>query len=182
MTAAARRDTQTPVRPAVTLRMPVAADRERVREMVEATGVFRPEETLIALEVFDGAVAAPGADYWSVGAYDAGRLLGWAAFGSTPGTQGTWDLYWIVVDPAHQAGGIGRRLMCHSEQTIAAQGGRLVVVETSSRVDYVPTRRFYERLGYAARAVIRDYYAPGDDLVVYVKSLRSSRNEKVPHG
>lgn len=169
-------------RPALTLGPVAPADRERVRAMVDGSGVFRPEETLIALEVFDGAVTAPERDYWSVGVRDVNALVGWAAFGPTPGTHGTWDLYWIVVDPGRRGSGIGRRLMTHCERTMAARNGRLVVVETSSRADYAPTRRFYERLGYEAQAVIPAYYAPGDDLVVYVKTLGSSRNEKVSHG
>lgn len=166
----------------VTLRGPRPADRDRLRGLVERAGVFRPDEVPIALEVFDGAVAAPGQDYWSIGADDGTGLVGWAAFGPTPCTLGTWDLYWIVVDADRQRDGIGRRLMTHCERVIATAGGRLVVVETSSRADYAATRRFYERLGYEAQATVREYYAPGDDLVVYVKNLGSSRNEKVSHG
>jgi hypothetical protein len=46
-----------------------------------------------------------------------------------------------------------------------------VVVETSSRADYAPTRAFYEHRGYTRAATIPGYYAPGDDLVVYTKDL-----------
>ena len=158
----------------VTLRPPVAADRDRVCEIVEASGVFRPAEVTIALEVMDGAIAAPGRDYWAVGAYEGDRLVGFAAFGPVPCTLGTWDLYWIAVDPALQGSGIGRMLMAHCEAAITAEGGRLVVVETSSRDDYGPTRAFYRRLHYHERAEIPDYYAPGDGLVVYTKPLAPS--------
>jgi ribosomal protein S18 acetylase RimI-like enzyme len=151
------------------LRPPASADRGRVREIVESTGVFHADETVVALEVFDGAVAAPGKDYHAVGAYQDGRLVGWAAYGRTPCTRSTWDLYWIAVDPARQGSGLGRRLMTTCEQTISAEGGRLVVVETSSRAAYGPTRAFYRRLGYQARAVIPEYYGPGDDLIVFTK-------------
>lgn len=160
----------------ISLRWPAAADRERVRQIVEASGVFRPDEITIALEVVDGAVAAPRRDYWAVGAYQDRRLVGFAAFGPVPCTVGTWDLYWIAVDPALQGGGVGRALMDHCEAAITAEGGRLVVVETSSRDDYGPTRAFYRRLRYHERASIPDYYAPGDGLVVYTKSLAPSVN------
>lgn len=162
----------TAAQPAVlTIAAPTVADRERVRGMVEATGVFRESEVAIALEVFDGAVAHPGIDYTALGAYDGDRLVGFTAFGPTPGTVGTWDLYWIVVDPEAQRLGVGRRLMAASERAIAAADGRLVVVETSSRPDYAPTRAFYERLGYDRAASIPDYYATGDGLVVFTKQL-----------
>jgi ribosomal protein S18 acetylase RimI-like enzyme len=160
----------------VTLRWPSAADRDRVREIVESSGVFRPDEIAIALEVLDGAVTAPRRDYWAVGAYQDSRLVGFAAFGPVPCTVGTWDLYWIAVDPAVQGSGIGRMLMDHCEATITAEGGRLVVVETSSRQDYGPTRAFYRRLRYDESAHIPDYYALGDGLVVYTKSLAPSVN------
>src|SRR5438105_4968358 len=54
---------------------------------------------------------------------------------------------------------------------LLAAGGRLIVVETSSRADYAPTRTFYERRGYAQAARLRGYYAPADDLVIYLKDL-----------
>ena len=44
-----------------TLRPPGPSDRSRVDEIVRATGVFRPAELTIALEVFDSAVAKPSA-------------------------------------------------------------------------------------------------------------------------
>ena len=156
----------------VGLRAPRADDRARVHAIVAATGVFRPDEVAIALEVFDGAVAAPGRDYWAVGAYDdQDRLVGFATYGPVPCTVATWDLYWIAVDPAVHGAGIGRQLMAHCEAAISAEGGRLIVVETSSREDYGPTRAFYDRLGYGVGATIPEYYAPGDALVVYTKFL-----------
>lgn len=161
----------------VTLRWPASTDRERVRAIVESSGVFRPDEITIALEVLDGAIGAPRRDYWAVGAYQDGRLVGFATFGPVPCTVGTWDLYWIAVDPALQGSGIGRMLMDHCEAAITAEGGRLIVVETSSRKDYGPTRAFYRGLRYDEGARIPDYYAPGDGLVVYTKSLAPSVNE-----
>jgi ribosomal protein S18 acetylase RimI-like enzyme len=159
-----------------------ARDRERVAEIVTATGVFREAERAVALEVFDSAVERPGADYFALGAFDDdGRLVGFACYGPTPCTVGTWDLYWIAVDPACQRQGTGRALMEACERAIARRGGRLVVVETSSRPDYGPTRDFYRTLGYRETARIPDFYAPGDDLVVYVKRLTPSGSDTV-HG
>jgi len=153
-----------------------------VHDIVRATGVFRPAEVDIALEVFDGATQRPGVDYHALGAYDdAGQLIGFACFGHTPGTEATWDLYWIAVDPAAYRRGVGRALMAACERAMAEAGGRLVVVETSSRPDYGPTRAFYQALAYRAAARIPDYYAPRDDLIVYTKRLVPSRRER-PHG
>ncbi|HEX5963472.1 MAG TPA: hypothetical protein VFY42_07085, partial [Gemmatimonadales bacterium] len=46
---------------------------------------------------------------------------------------------------------------------------RLIVVETAGRTEYGATRRFYEARGYRAVATVPDFYAPGDDQVVFVK-------------
>jgi ribosomal protein S18 acetylase RimI-like enzyme len=149
-----------------------AADRERVRPMVTGTGVFRMDEVDVAVEVFDDAVARPGVDYHGIGAHDdAGTFLGFAIWGHTPCTTATWDLYWIVVDRSAQRCGLGRRLMDAAERDIRSRDGRLVVVETSSRDDYGPTRKFYESIGYDRTARIAGYYAPQDDLIVYTKVL-----------
>lgn len=156
----------------ITIRAPAAAQRQRVLDIVEATGVFRPDEANIALEVFDAAVERPGVDYTALGAFDeSGEMVGFACFGPTPCTVGTWDLYWIAVDPSGHRRGVGRNLMEACETRITGARGRLVVVETSSRADYGPTRAFYEALGYTSAARVAGFYAEGDDLVVYTKRL-----------
>jgi ribosomal protein S18 acetylase RimI-like enzyme len=165
----------------IALRPPVAADRARVRWLVESAGVFQLDEVPVALEVFDDAVASPGSDYRPIGAYDDEALVGYAIFGPVPCTLTTWDLYWIVVAPALQQRGLGRQLMAHCERAIRTEGGHLLVAETSSRQDYRPARDFYERLGFTRQAVIPEYYAPRDDLIVFTKDLRASDGETA-HG
>jgi GNAT superfamily N-acetyltransferase len=128
------------------------------------------------LEVFDAAVAgtrpatATEPDYTALGADVEGRLVGWICWGPTPCTLGTYDLYWMAVDPAVQHAGIGTALLAEMERRLAGLA-RLIVVETAGRADYADTRRFYQVRGYRPTARIPDFYAPGDDLVVYTKSL-----------
>jgi ribosomal protein S18 acetylase RimI-like enzyme len=146
------------------------AQRARLEQLTAATGRFRPEEVATALELLDESLAGDE-DYRFLGAYDGDELVGYACWGQTPGTQGTCDLYWIVVDPVRQGEGIGTELLNAVEQRLRGEGCRLIVVETSSRDDYAPTRAFYERRGFARTAYIPAYYAPGDDLVIYLKDL-----------
>jgi len=75
------------------------------------------------------------------------------------------------VDQRKKHKGTGRELMRQSERDIAALGGRLVIVETSGREKYAPTRAFYESIGYLKEAVLRNFYSPGDDLVIYTKPV-----------
>ena len=149
------------------------AHRARLEELTRATGRFREEEVATAVELLEESLAGD-TDYRFVGAFDESggeRLVGYACWGPTPGTAGTHDLYWIVVDEGRQGAGIGTQLLVEIEHGLRANGQRLVVVETSSRGDYAPTRAFYEKRGFTRAATIPAYYAPGDDLVIYTKDL-----------
>ena len=159
-------------------------DRSRVNEILAATGAFTDEEIDVALELFDVAYPADGdrpsvaaltsryEDYEFVGARDAeGALLGYACFGPTPSTDGTFDLYWLAVHPDAQGRGAGRRLLAWVEEELNQRSARLLVVETSSRDAYVRTREFYTRAGYAEAARVRDFYAPADDRIIYTTRL-----------
>lgn len=150
-------------------------DRVRVEAMTRATGAFREGEVAVALEVFDAATGCAGRvdpDYETAGAVVDGELAGWACWGPTPGTLGTYDLYWIVVDPARQGLGLGGRLLEEMDRRVGGRA-RLVLIETSGRGDYASTRSFYQRHGYRVVATIPDFYAPGDDRVTYAKSFES---------
>jgi len=151
------------------LRQLTPADRGRIEALTRAVGVFRADEVPVALEVFDGAVAG-SPDYLALGAELDGRLVGWICWGPTPCTLGTFDLYWMAVDPAAQGAGVGSALITEMEQRLAGVG-RLIVVETAGRADYAPTRAFYEARGYRVAAVIPDFYATGDAQVIYAKTL-----------
>jgi ribosomal protein S18 acetylase RimI-like enzyme len=96
--------------------------------------------------------------------------VGWICWGATPCTDRTWDLYWLAVDPTAQGSGAGTALVEEMERRLAGRA-RLVSVDTSGRADYLPTRRFYEARGYRAVAVVPDFYAPGDDQVIFTKPL-----------
>ena len=166
-------------------------DRARVSELLVATAAFSSEEVGVALEIFDETFgensrperneschpersegsALPSSDYEFIGAYDNQHLLGYACFGATPATEGTYDLYWLAVDPAAQGRGAGRALVQWVERELGGREARLLVVETSSRPDYEHTRAFYARGGYAEAARVRDFYGPADDRIILTTRL-----------
>lgn len=146
------------------------AHRARLEQLTRGTGLFREEEVATAVELLDESVAGDD-DYRFVGAFEGHQLIGYACWGPTPGTRGTHDLYWIVVDREHQGRRIGTQLLREVESRLPAPHSRLLVVETSSRTDYAKTRNFYEARGFTRAATIPGYYAPGDDLVIYTKDL-----------
>ncbi len=151
------------------------ADRGRIEEITRAVGLFREDEIPVALEVFDEAMATgAGGPYDVLGAEADARLAGWICWGPTPCTLGTYDLYWMAVDPPLQGSGLGTALIAEMERRLAGKA-RLIVVETAGRSDYQATRRFYQARGYRAVATIPDFYAPGDDQVVYVKRVNGEQ-------
>jgi len=156
--------------------------RDRLQDILHATHAFRDDEVAVALELFDescgptdgvrlGTRNGP-ADYEFIGAFTSdGGLAGYACYGPTPSTDRTYDLYWIAVHPMHQGSGGGSRLLDEVERRLQDREARLLVVETSARTSYAQTRHFYEGRGYRAHARLRDFYAPGDDRVIYAKGL-----------
>jgi GNAT superfamily N-acetyltransferase len=100
-----------------------------------------------------------------------GRVAGFACYGPKALTRGTYDLYWIAVARDFSRRGVGRALMARVEDDVRALGGRLIAVETSGQPAYSSTRAFYESLGYTRAATIPEFYAPGDDLVIYIRRL-----------
>lgn len=86
-------------------------------------------------------------------------------------TQATYDLYWIAVDPKVQGRGVGTALYEALSAKLAAHGGTQVRIETSSQESYAKTGGFYERLGFDIAGRLPDFYAPGDDLLIYYRKL-----------
>ena len=155
------------------IRPPGREDRGPLRDLVVATGMFTEDEVEIALELIDAVLNNPEQKDYIIRVYeDEGRAVGYYCVGPTPATDGTFDLYWVAVDPSLQGRGIGRALDDHACALIRGMSGRLVIAETSSLPRYAPTREFYRRRGYSEVAKITDYYRPGDDLVVYGKYLK----------
>jgi ribosomal protein S18 acetylase RimI-like enzyme len=147
------------------------ADIAPLAEIVRATKVFHEEEVDVAIELMEiAANEKDQKDYFLYSYVDeSGVLQGYYCVGPTPMTKSTYDLYWIAVHPRMHRKKIGRDLLEHCEQQVKEMGGTLLVVETSSQPKYEPTRKFYLQHQYIEAAHIKDYYAPGDDLVIYTK-------------
>jgi len=147
-------------------------DCRRVREIVASTGVFSPVEIDVAVELVEERLAKGLASgYHFIFAERDGQTLGYACYGPIALTAASYDLYWIAVDKTCQGQKIGQLLLAKSEELIQAAGGRQVYIETSNRGHYAATREFYLRCAYRQEALLKDFYAPGDDKVIYVRTL-----------
>jgi ribosomal protein S18 acetylase RimI-like enzyme len=148
-------------------------DKPRIIEILRATPEFKPFEVAVAEELIDSYLDDPsGSGYHILVAEIDSTVEGYICYGSTPLTEGTWDIYWAAVARKKQGKGIGSALMKSAEKEIVKTKGRLSIIETSSTPAYEKTRHFHISQGYEIIARIPDFYAPGDDKLILQKLLR----------
>ena len=152
-------------------------ERSAIESILRRTGAFSQDEVDCALSLVDSTFDDPDqADPYrfAVAVGDDDVIVGYACWGTSPMTKGTYDLYWIATDPGVQGGGSGRALLAHVEDDVRRAEGRMLLIETSSRDDYGKTQHFYEKCGYSIEVRLKDYYSVGDDKLVYVKRFSAS--------
>lgn len=155
------------------IRRALPEDREAIRSMIEGTKVFQPHEVDVAMELVDAAPEEPAKEDYHpcVLVEDDGTVVSYACFGKNPMTAATWDLYWLATRADRMGKGYGREIVRFVTGEVRRQGGRLLVIETSSKESYGGTRTFYDRIGCTLAAQIPDYYDRGDDKLIYLIRL-----------
>lgn len=146
-------------------------DKPAIMKLLAATPEFKASEIAVAEEVIDSYLKGPYQSGYYILVAELELLVGYICYGPTPLTKGTWDIYWLAVRQGEQGRGIGGTLMASVEDEIKKAKGKLVVIETSSTPKYERTRRFYRRYGYEAICRLPDFYAPGDDKLIFQKWL-----------
>jgi ribosomal protein S18 acetylase RimI-like enzyme len=145
-------------------------DAGEVRRMVEETAMFTNDEADVAVELVDERLAkGPSSGYDFLFAQRAGRSVGYACFGPIPGAPGRWDLYWIVVRPEAQHGGVGRDLLRRAEALMSGRGAERIYIDTSTSKKYTPTRAFYRAMGYRKVAELPDFFHDGDGKAIFMR-------------
>jgi len=158
---------------AVNIRKMTKRDKSPLMSILRDTPEFTPPELIVAEEIIDCYLQEPvTSGYFIIVATEARALAGYLCYGPTPLTEGTWDLYWAAVARNIRGKGIGKALWEAAEADINGKGGRLAVIETSSKPNYEKTRHFHQARGYENVGRIADFYSPGDDMLIYVKRLR----------
>ena len=151
----------------------VPEDMKQIRDLVEATGFFRPDEIEIAGELVQEHLEKGPAEsgYYFVVASKNGKVIGYGCYGPIPCTLTSYDIYWVAVSPEFQGKGLGKIILTEMERLIFEAGGKRAYVETSTQIRYASTRSFYERCGYRCDVVLDDFYEPGDGKAIYSKSM-----------
>jgi len=140
--------------------------------MLQNMPEFKPSEVVVAEEVLDDYLRDPVRSGYNVFVAEIGSsVVGYICYGPTPLTESTWDIYWLAVTPDQQSQGIGKSLLVIAEENIKESKGTIVVVETSSKTEYEASRHFYRAQGYEMLCSIADFYAPGDNKLIFLKRL-----------
>ncbi len=84
---------------------------------------------------------------------------------------GTWNMLALAVRPDLQGKRLGAALVHAAEKHLKDNGQRILIVDTSGTDDFALTRKFYAQNGYEEEARIRDFWAEGDDKVIFRKAL-----------
>ena len=156
-----------------TIRPMTGDDKTAIMQILRATPEFTPAEVVVAEELLDSYLHSPsGSGYHVLVAEVGSSVVGYVCYGPTPLTEGTWDIYWLAIAPREQRRGIGMALLKSAEDEIKKALGRLAIIETSSKPEYAGTRSFHLSQGYQPVCQIADFYAPGDDKVIFQKRLR----------
>lgn len=149
-------------------------DSAAIITLAVAAGMFPANETEVLGKVL--------ADYFGGNLDDGhvwvtdeeeGELCGVAYYAPDLMADRTWYVYMIAVRPDCQGWGRGTALMRHVENALQANGQRVLLVETSGLPRYERTRAFYAKCSYEKEARIRDFYAAGDDKIVFRKVLNT---------
>ena len=112
----------------------INTDREKIKNILIETNNFNHSEIDIALELIDVYLNDENQkDYEIFVDADGDIVNGYICIGPRPLTKGTYDLYWIAVNPNVQAKGIGSGLVKYIEEHIAKIKGRFLLIETSGK-------------------------------------------------
>jgi GNAT superfamily N-acetyltransferase len=154
------------------IRPTVPADTPALIKLADGTGVFKPLEIEALQEVLDDYHSDNHAiGHRSITFEQNGQIQGFAYYAPTEMTDRTWHLYWIAVSKDTHAKGVGGQMLKYVEDDIRRANGRQLLIETSSLPHYELTRKFYLKHGYDQVCAQPDYYADGDDMVVFRKRL-----------
>lgn len=169
-----------------TVRALTAADDDQVIDVLVASSLFDRDDVPLLRSLLmahhDGTAAA--GQRWSVitgrtpaenddqqPQAGAENIFGTALYRPVEAADRVWDLTMIGVRADSQNLGFGRGLLEHLEGQLQSEHQRLIVVQTSGLQRFERTRAFYRTLGYTQHGRVPDYWADGDDMLLYSKPL-----------
>lgn len=151
-------------------------DVSRIRQILESTGFFNQslDEIDVAVELAELSLKNGNniENYEFIFAEENQKAVGFGCYARIPCTLSSFEIYWIGVDKLFQGKGIGKALIQRIVETVKGYGATKIVLQTAGREQYVPTQKFYNTVGFEMEARIKDYFAVGDDCLIYTFAIK----------
>ncbi len=151
----------------VAIRPAERRDSAAIGQLAESSELFPAAMLEEMIEPFFGGESEAR---WYVAEAD-GDLLGFLYSDGEMLTDGTHNLRAMATAEAARAQGIGSALIATLEKDLAREGQRVVLVETSSDDIFAGTRTFYANRGFREEARISEFWAAGEDKVIFWKAI-----------
>jgi ribosomal protein S18 acetylase RimI-like enzyme len=151
------------------IRQTIAADTEALMSIVASSGQFDADgisHVKVALEHY---LSGESEDIWLTA--DDSEPVAVAYCAPEALTDGTYNLLMLWTRRDREGKGHGRALVEKLESELTDRGARLLIVETSGLDTFKAARAFYSKCGFRQEARIKDFFAAGDDKLVYTKVL-----------
>lgn len=139
-------------------------------DMLQKSGQFDDEGVLHVRDTLKNYFSGESDELWFSAEQEG--FAGIAYCAPEVMTNDVWNLLMLWISPAHQRQGVGSALIKQIEKELRNKHARLLLVETSSLIDFSAARAFYSKQGFIREATIRNYYAINDDKVIFIKDMQ----------
>jgi ribosomal protein S18 acetylase RimI-like enzyme len=145
------------------------ADEAAIIAIVEQSGEFDADGLAHVRSTLRQHLAGQGNGVWLTA--DDGEPVGVAYCAPEPVTAGTWNLLMLWTRADRHRRGHASALVRHLEQALRRRGARLLIVDTSGTPAFAAARAFYTKCGFVHEASITDFFAAGDDKLIFTQPL-----------
>ena len=134
--------------------------------IIEASGQFDADGLAYVADTLDAHWDNPQQAIWLT-AIDTEQPVGVAYCAPEPVTDGTWNLLMLWLQDGFAGQGFGKALVAEIEKELRARSARLLIVETSQLPEFERARKFYQSYGFQLAAEVKDFFAVGDNKLIY---------------
>lgn len=140
--------------------------------LARETGAFKDIELDILKESFAAWQQRPGDPYTVFELRDGKILAGFVVLCREMGTEYTFDIRAICVDPSYIGKGVTSNLVAMAEaEILKSESSAILRFETSRSKEAAIGAGVLSQRGFALIGHIPEFYAPGDDYYMYAKHL-----------
>ena len=150
---------------------PVRPTRKEWKKLSNLRRFFSPQEIEVAQELVQERLAkGVSSGYLFLFAEAEGRVVGYTCYGPIPCTVQSFDLYWIAVEQSLREAR-GREELLQEKRAGLGPGRGSRNLWRHPPANSIDRPGVFEACGYGEAAMLKDFYAPGGDKVIYLKVL-----------